>query len=47
MSTIASESIDATLLYPDGRREKIPATSKSQFADQLLERSIALFQSNP
>jgi phosphopantothenoylcysteine decarboxylase / phosphopantothenate---cysteine ligase len=44
MATIASESIDATLLYPDNRREKIPATSKSQFANQLLERAIALFK---
>jgi phosphopantothenoylcysteine decarboxylase/phosphopantothenate--cysteine ligase len=41
--TISSASIEATLLYADGRIEKLPSRSKLEFADILLQRAAALF----
>jgi phosphopantothenoylcysteine decarboxylase / phosphopantothenate---cysteine ligase len=41
--TIASPTIEPTLLYPDGRSEKLALRPKSDFADILLQRSAGLF----
>jgi phosphopantothenoylcysteine decarboxylase / phosphopantothenate---cysteine ligase len=41
--TISSLSIEATLLYADGRVEKLASRPKSEFADILLQRATALF----
>lgn len=41
--TMDSASIEATLLWPDGRSESVPCRSKAQFADILLQRAISLF----
>lgn len=41
--TMDSASIEATLLWPDGRSESVPCRSKVQFADILLQRAISLF----
>jgi phosphopantothenoylcysteine decarboxylase/phosphopantothenate--cysteine ligase len=41
--TMHSESIDATLLYPDGRRESPGRLSKQDFANLLIQRAVALF----
>lgn len=46
-STIGSEAVEATLLWPDGRQERLPPSSKADFASRLLERSIALFDRIP
>jgi phosphopantothenoylcysteine decarboxylase / phosphopantothenate---cysteine ligase len=44
LSTMNSESVEAILLYPDGRSDKVPYGSKAQFADILLNRAVALFR---
>jgi phosphopantothenoylcysteine decarboxylase / phosphopantothenate---cysteine ligase len=41
--TIGSPNITSILLYPDGRTESLPSRSKDQFADILIQRSVALF----
>jgi phosphopantothenoylcysteine decarboxylase / phosphopantothenate---cysteine ligase len=46
VKTLASEQIEATLLYPDGKVEKLGSRGKVDFADILIQRSVALF-SNP
>lgn len=43
--TMSSETIEAILLWPDGRREDLPCRPKPDFADILLKRAIALFES--
>ncbi|MGA2584032.1 MAG: phosphopantothenoylcysteine decarboxylase [Tepidisphaeraceae bacterium] len=43
VSTLGSQTVTASLLYPDGREEKLPTLSKTDFADILLQKSIALF----
>jgi phosphopantothenoylcysteine decarboxylase/phosphopantothenate--cysteine ligase len=43
VKTLAAEEIDATLLYPDGRVEKLGSRGKVDFADILIQRSVALF----
>jgi phosphopantothenoylcysteine decarboxylase/phosphopantothenate--cysteine ligase len=42
-STMNSDAIEATLLYPDGRSEELPCRGKDDFADILLQRVVALF----
>ena len=44
--TLGDDSIDSILLYPDGRAEELPSRSKAQFADNLIQRAIALFNKN-
>jgi phosphopantothenoylcysteine decarboxylase / phosphopantothenate---cysteine ligase len=41
--TIDSDHIEPTLLYPDGREEKLPSRPKRQFADILIQRAGDLF----
>jgi phosphopantothenoylcysteine decarboxylase/phosphopantothenate--cysteine ligase len=41
--TIASPNIAATLIYSDGHTESLPSRSKAEFADILIQRSVALF----
>jgi len=43
VATIASDSIQPALLYPDGRIENLESRSKADFADMLLQRAMALF----
>jgi phosphopantothenoylcysteine decarboxylase/phosphopantothenate--cysteine ligase len=43
LETMNSPTIDAVLLWPDGRSEELPCRSKPLFADKLLERAVALF----
>ena len=43
LETMNSPTIDAVLLWPDGRSEELPCRSKALFADKLLERAVALF----
>jgi phosphopantothenoylcysteine decarboxylase/phosphopantothenate--cysteine ligase len=44
IATIASDSIQPSLLYPDGRLEAIPYRSKADFADMLIQRAVELFR---
>jgi len=44
IATIASDSIQPSLLYPDGRVEAIPYGSKADFADMLIQRAVELFR---
>jgi len=41
--TLGSDSVEAVLLWPDGRSETLPSRSKARFADILLQRAAALF----
>lgn len=41
--TMNSATIEAVLIWPDGRQEQLPCRSKSDFADILLQRATALF----
>ncbi len=41
--TMGSDRIAATLLYPGHPPENLPSRSKGQFADILIQRSVALF----
>jgi phosphopantothenoylcysteine decarboxylase/phosphopantothenate--cysteine ligase len=43
LPTLGSDRVDATLLWPNGREEKLPSLSKADFADILLRRSMELF----
>ena len=43
VETMSSATIEAVLLYPDGRSENLPCRSKADFADILLQRAVALF----
>jgi phosphopantothenoylcysteine decarboxylase/phosphopantothenate--cysteine ligase len=43
LETMNSPTIDAVLLWADGRSEELPCRSKALFADKLLERAVALF----
>lgn len=43
--TMSSQTIEATLLWPDGRREDLPSRPKPEFADILLKRAAELFAS--
>jgi phosphopantothenoylcysteine decarboxylase/phosphopantothenate--cysteine ligase len=43
LETMNSLTIDAVLLWPDGRSEELPCRSKPLFADNLIKRAIALF----
>jgi phosphopantothenoylcysteine decarboxylase / phosphopantothenate---cysteine ligase len=42
MQTMESPSVEAVLLWPDGRRETVPALSKAEFAEVLLSRATEL-----
>lgn len=42
-STMSSTTIDATLLYPDGRTEPLGSRGKRDFADVLMTRITQLF----
>jgi phosphopantothenoylcysteine decarboxylase/phosphopantothenate--cysteine ligase len=44
IATIASDSIEPSLLYPDGRVEAMPYASKADFADILIQRGVELFR---
>lgn len=46
LETMNSPTIDAVLLWPDGRSEELPCRSKALFADKLLERAVALFNAS-
>ena len=43
IATIASDSIQPCLLYPDGRLEAVSYRSKADFADMLIQRAVELF----
>jgi phosphopantothenoylcysteine decarboxylase/phosphopantothenate--cysteine ligase len=43
VETMNSQTIESTLLWPDGRSENLPCRSKSDFADILIQRAAALF----
>jgi phosphopantothenoylcysteine decarboxylase/phosphopantothenate--cysteine ligase len=43
LETMNSAAIEAVLLWPDGQTEELPYRTKADFADNLLERSVALF----
>jgi phosphopantothenoylcysteine decarboxylase/phosphopantothenate--cysteine ligase len=43
LETMNSPTIEAVLLWPDGRSEEVPCRSKPLLADKLLERAVALF----
>ena len=43
LATIASDSIQPSLLYADGRVVAIPYGSKADFADMLIQRAVELF----
>lgn len=43
VATIASDSIQPSLLYADGRVENLESRSKGDFADMLLQRAAQLF----
>jgi phosphopantothenoylcysteine decarboxylase/phosphopantothenate--cysteine ligase len=43
VGTIGSDSIQPSLLYADGRVEKLEWGSKADFADMLLQRAVQLF----
>jgi phosphopantothenoylcysteine decarboxylase/phosphopantothenate--cysteine ligase len=44
VATIASDSIQPSLLYPAGRVETVECRSKADFADMLLQRAVELFE---
>jgi len=44
IATIGSDSIQPSLVYPDGRVEGIPYGSKADFADMLIQRAVALLR---
>jgi phosphopantothenoylcysteine decarboxylase/phosphopantothenate--cysteine ligase len=46
INSMNSRDVRAFLLWPDGRSEDVPATSKEQFAKVLVERAVELF-ANP
>jgi phosphopantothenoylcysteine decarboxylase/phosphopantothenate--cysteine ligase len=43
IATIASDSIEPSLLYADGRVQKLEYGSKAHFADMLIQRATGLF----
>jgi phosphopantothenoylcysteine decarboxylase / phosphopantothenate---cysteine ligase len=43
VETMSSKTIEATLIWPDGRSETLPCRSKADFADILIQRAIELF----
>jgi len=43
LNTLNSASIDAVLIWPDGREEPLPARSKADFATVLIGRAKALW----
>jgi phosphopantothenoylcysteine decarboxylase/phosphopantothenate--cysteine ligase len=43
LKTIQSDSVTATLLWPDGRSEPLAAMNKTEFAQQLIERAARLW----
>ena len=43
LNTMGSDTVEATLLYADGGREKLSCRHKSDFADILIQRSVELF----
>jgi phosphopantothenoylcysteine decarboxylase/phosphopantothenate--cysteine ligase len=43
VQTIGSDTIGATLIFPDGRSEQLPPSSKTDMADILLQHAAALF----
>jgi phosphopantothenoylcysteine decarboxylase/phosphopantothenate--cysteine ligase len=43
LKTIQSDSVTATLLWPDGRTEKLAAMGKAEFAQHLIERAAQLW----
>jgi phosphopantothenoylcysteine synthetase/decarboxylase len=45
--TMSSATIEATLLYPEGRSEALPAGAKADVAAILLARAAALFDEPP
>jgi phosphopantothenoylcysteine decarboxylase/phosphopantothenate--cysteine ligase len=43
LETMDKDGIAAVFLWPDGTREDLPYRTKAAFADELIERSVALF----
>jgi phosphopantothenoylcysteine decarboxylase/phosphopantothenate--cysteine ligase len=43
IDTMNSLTIEATLLWPDGRSQSLPRLSKEDFAMALIEQATALF----
>ena len=43
VDTMSSATIEAVLLWPDGRAEDLPMRPKLQFADVLIDRAMRLF----
>lgn len=43
IETMNSPTVEAVLLWPDGRQEKLNSQSKSLFAEVLIHRAIELF----
>jgi phosphopantothenoylcysteine decarboxylase/phosphopantothenate--cysteine ligase len=41
--TISSDLVEATLVYGDGREEKLDSRGKGEFADILIQRAVELF----
>ena len=44
LETMNSPAVRPTLLWPDGRAEELPASSKEEFGQLVLERAIGLFE---
>ncbi len=42
--TIASDLIEPSLVYADGREAKLPSRPKGEFADILIQRAVELFR---
>jgi len=43
LETVGSKTVEAVLLWPSGRSEEVPCRSKGEFADNLLQRAVELF----
>lgn len=44
LSTMQSDGVTATLIYPDGRQVQLPHRPKDEFAGTLLQHALALFR---
>jgi phosphopantothenoylcysteine decarboxylase/phosphopantothenate--cysteine ligase len=44
VKTISSDLVEATLVYGDGREEKLDSRGKGEFADILIQRVAGLFE---
>lgn len=44
LPTMGAEGVEAMLLWPSGREERVPMNAKGEFAKVLLARSLSLFE---